>query len=273
VKVKSLIRLVPATRNYVILRGGLGNQLHQIAACVALSERNSGVPRIFAHIVDHAEDPTRRGFFRQVDLQGLFPGANLKEVNFLENLILVILSKFNFIFCKKLISSEQNFDSFTDKKSIVFLKGWFQSSEFFPWCMKPEVLSGSDVEFAQNLTIHVRLTDFASIDSDPLNSKYYRNAISLMPGEVKTNPTICFSDDIAGARTILQGIPHLKFPEIDQVLNPAELLKRLSSTNFLIASKSSLCNWASYAVIKNGGYVVTPLVERPIEGKWLSSSN
>ncbi len=273
VKAKSLIKLMPAPRNYVILRGGLGNQLHQIAAGVALSEKNSGVTRIFAHAVDRAQDPTRRGYFRQVNLSGLFPSANLKEVNFLENVILVVLLKLKLVFFNRLVVNEENFEYFSNQKSISLLRGWFQSPAYLPFGLRPEVLSESEQDYKVGITLHVRLTDFASIDKNPLTSNYYERAFDLLPDSLKTSDVFCFSDDIAGASRILKKISKLQFPEKDQELNPAELLARLSSASFLIASRSSLCNWASFAVIRNGGFVVSPFTDHPFVGNWLSASD
>lgn len=272
-KVKSLIRLMPASRNYVILRGGLGNQLHQIAAGVALSEKNSGATRIFAYVVDRAQDPTRRGYFRQVNLAKLFPGANLKEVNFLENAILIVLHKIEFRFFNRFLVNEKNFEMFLNRKSALFLRDWFQSSQYLPSSLQPEALCEGENVGIEGVTIHIRLTDFASIDKNPLNSNYYARAIELIPKSFKTSQLTCYSDDLDGASRILEKFPSVQFPERNGELNPAELLAKLSSSTFLIASRSSLCKWASYAVIKNGGYVVSPFTENPFSGNWLMASN
>jgi hypothetical protein len=259
-----------APRNYVILRGGLGNQLHQIAAGVRKSELNLGKTRIFAYVVDHANDHTRRGYFRELNLTKLFPGADLREVNDIEQICLRILLKLNFRLCSQFLVDEENFETKSRYLKVSFLRSWFQSAEFLPTALDPTALVAIHEHTQSNVTIHVRLTDFSLIDKSPLGLDYYTKAIGLIPESLKNKGIICFSDDIAGASNLLPHPIKVYFPEAHTMMTPSELLVSLSSTKFLISSRSSLCWWAALAVSSNGGQVVSPWPVLPLGYSWLN---
>jgi len=247
-------------RIYVILRGGLGNQLHQIASGVAISERVGGVVRIYSHIVDTAVNPSRRGYFRELNLSNVFYAANLAEVNWLEDLVLRVLVLLKSLGTNKSNITEDSFDQFNPYLKFYFVKGWFQSHKYLPKRFDPSALGGQlDLEESA-VTIHIRLTDFSLIDSEPLNSDYYSAAVAQIKILDSSVRFVCFSDDIARAQEILVGMENGTFPEVDCPLTPDKLLVKMSSTKYLICSRSSISWWAAQIVSANGGHVISPWV-------------
>lgn len=251
---------------YILLRGGLGNQLHQIAAAVKLSEILSSEVVIFAHIVDTAHNPERHGYFREINLEGLFPDAKFRRINYIENFILKILNLFNFKGFSFLITSEANFFSIKSRKKVI-LRGWFQELCYLPEKVDFKVLALKELN--DDLVIHVRLTDFLLIDSNPLGAEYYKNALKNFS---KTPEIVCYSDDISGAMNILPANENYRFPEKEVKLLAHELLSHLAASRNIICSKSSLCWWAAHAVDANGGKVYSPWGKGTHKDSWVRGS-
>ena len=256
-------------RVYIILRGGLGNQLHQIAAGVKFAEIKGGLARIYPHIVDNANNEMRRGFFREFNLEKIFLGSNLKEVTKLESLILRILFRFGSEYCKKIEVNDNDFFENRRFSLLYLLRGWFQSLEYLPNCLNLRELAPAISPAPTSYTIHVRLTDYLLMDNNPLTTAYYINSYSLIKNSQKEVTINCFSDDIDSAKKILSEIPNLHFPEEEKQLSPKLLLQTLSNSSLLICSKSSLCWWASLVVSINGGRVISPWIGGAHNPEWL----
>lgn len=255
-------------RIYVILRGGLGNQLHQIAAGVKFSEELGRKIVIFPYIVDTANNVDRRGFFRKINLKLLFPGASIRETNLIETIVLRLLNLMHFKYITRKLICEKSF--FRPVESHFYLlRGWFQSFEYIPNQIDYLALKGLESFEADKITLHVRLTDFSTIDSNPLGSDYYFNAISLLNEQQRKFNLICFSDDIEKAQTIIPRGFNYDFPEINGLLSPPDLLSQLSSSQILICSRSSLCWWAANSVSAGGGIVISPWSDTTHKAEWL----
>ena len=258
-------------RIYIILRGGLGNQLHQIAAGVKFLEKSNGKVVIFPHIVDNAANLDRRGFFRDIKLSELFPSANIIESNFVESLILRVLNSKNFKGFGKLIVHDANFFNH-HTYPFTILRGWFQSFDYIPEFIDFLSLRDSLTSDHNEVTIHVRLTDFLSIDTNPLRFNYYQTALTLIRKQANINQFKCFSDDIIGARNLLPGEVPYSFPEISIPYSAPELLAELASSSSLISSKSSLCWWAANSVTSGGGIVISPWEGSTHRSEWIGIS-
>ena len=259
-------------RIYVILRGGLGNQLHQIAAGVHLAEKNGGKLFIFPHIVDTAENHDRRGFYKKIDLSGLFPKIKIYEVNRIEDLVLRAMNRVSLQRFQKRIISEINFFNASPYK-IILIVGWFQSYEYLPEDIDFTKLVDPLLKSKKETRLHVRLTDFLDIDKHPLDGLFYKEALKKVQGKHNFSNVICFSDDIPNAIKILPPSFAYIFPEIENSLEANELLRVLSSSHALICSKSSLCWWAANAVSSEGGIVVSPWTETAHNSAWLKIEN
>lgn len=259
-------------RIYVILRGGLGNQLHQIAAGAHLAEKNHYKLIIFPHIVDTAKNPDRRGFYRSIDLPRLFPKATISEAKYFEKLILRFMNRVSFQRFQKRIISENNFFK---KSNYLFtlLIGWFQSHEYLPINTDFSTLADPLIKNKKETNLHVRLTDFLEIDRQPLDRLYYERALKILLGAQNFSNIICYSDDVPSASRILPPSYVYTFPELEKSLNAHELLRVLSSSYALICSKSSLCWWAANAVSSQGGTVVSPWTGKTHMNSWLKIDN
>jgi hypothetical protein len=256
-------------RIYVILRGGLGNQLHQIAAGVTFAETRGRRLAIFPHIVDTANNVNRRGFFREIDLVGLFPGSSIRETNLIESILLRLFNSIRFKYISRGIITENNF--LKPRWSYFYLlRGWFQSFEYIPTEVNFEALKGLGDSESNQITLHIRLTDFLTIDSSPLGRNYYANALNILNQQKSISKLRCFSDDIEGAIKIIPMEFSLDFPEKDAALSASELLGQLSQSKILICSKSSLCWWAANSVSSSGGVVVSPWLGQTHSAEWLS---
>ncbi len=253
---------------YVILRGGLGNQLHQIAAGVKFAEERGQRIAIFPHIVDTAKNIDRRGFFREIDLAGLFPGVIIRETNLVEDVVLRLLNIGNFRCVSRWIVSEDNFMNPLGSQFFL-LRGWFQSFDYIPNRVNYLALRRSGKSAANQITVHVRLTDFLTIDSNPLGLDYYTNAL------LKLNPSLtkfdlrCYSDDMEKAKTMIPFDCIYDFPEKVKALSASELLSHLSWSEIIICSKSSLCWWAANSVSSSGGIVISPWEGSTHKTEWL----
>jgi hypothetical protein len=259
-------------RIYVILRGGLGNQLHQIAAGVKFAEGRGGNLAIFPHIVDTANNVERRGFFREIDLTRLFPGTNIRETNFIEGVLLRFFNLTNFKYISLRLISELNFSA-PPFGYVYFLRDWFQSFEFIPSQIDYEALKNMEHSEDKHITLHVRLTDFLTNDSDPLGREYYTNAMLLLNQTLSQKYLRCFSDDIDNALALIPHGYQYEFPEKHGALSASQLLRQLSSSSVLICSKSSLCWWAANSVSASGGVVVSPWHGFTHKDEWLRVSD
>jgi hypothetical protein len=259
-------------RIYVILRGGLGNQLYQIAAGVHLAEKYGGKLIIFPHIVDTAKNHDRRGFYKKIDLSGLFPKIKIHEVNRIEDFVLRVMSRVSLRRFQKRIVSEENFFN-ASIYQIMLIVGWFQSHEYLPVNIDFTKLADPLLKSKKETKLHVRLTDFLDIDKHPLDGHFYKEALKKLQEKHNFSDVICFSDDIPNAIKILPPSFTYIFPEIENSLKANELLSALSSSYALICSKSSLCWWAANAVGSQGGIVISPWTEKAHKSSWLKIDN
>ena len=252
---------------FLVLRGGLGNQLHQIAASVSIAEKHGATVVIFPHIVDTALDATRRGYFRDFNLIGIFPSAPIREATSIESLLIRTLLRIGFRRLKKFWIVEENFFSFKARNSM-FIQGWFQSFRHLPSLVDFSAFQLRGDLSNETIAVHVRLTDFKNIDSDPLTRTHYEKALGVIAKE--NTQTQAYSDDIEGAKKMLSGLGSFDYPENDGLMSPSELLRRLGSSKSLVCSRSSLCWWAANIVSTRGGLVISPWKESAHNRQWIS---
>lgn len=252
---------------FLVLRGGLGNQLHQIAASVAIAEKHEATVVIFPHIVDTALDTTRRGYFRDFNLTGIFPSAPIREATAFESVLIRTLLKIGLRRLRKFWILEENFFSFK-ARNFMFIQGWFQSFLHLPSLVEFQAFQLNGDSRHESTAIHVRLTDFKNIDPDPLTQNYYKNALRVI---AKKGVEIdSYSDDIEGAKIMLSGLGSFNYPESESFMSPSELLRRIGSSKNLICSRSSLCWWAANLVSSRGGLVISPWKDSAHNPQWVS---
>lgn len=251
---------------FLVLRGGLGNQLHQIAASVAIAEKHGATVVIFPHIVDTALDTTRRGYFRDFNLMGIFPSAPIREATTFESVLIRTLLKFGLRRLKNFWILEENFFMYR-ARNFMFIQGWFQSFRHLPSLIEFQAFQLNGDSQHEFIALHVRLTDFKNIDPDPLTRNYYEKALRVIAKE-SVNIDV-YSDDIEGAKNMLSGLGVFNYPENDLIMSPSELLRKLGSSKNLICSRSSLCWWAANLVSSRGGLVISPWKESAHNPQWV----
>ncbi len=252
---------------FLILRGGLGNQLHQIAASVSIAEKQGATVVIFPHIVDTALDTTRRGYFRDFNLKGIFPSAPIREATTFESVLIRTLLKIGLRRLKKFWILEENFFNFK-ARNFMFIQGWFQSFRHLPSLVEFQAFQLERDSRLESIALHVRLTDFKNIDPDPLTRNYYKKALGVIAK--KKVEIDSYSDDIEGAKIMLLGLGKFSYPENESFMSPSELLRRLGSSKSLICSRSSLCWWAANLVSSRGGLVISPWRDFAHNPQWIS---
>jgi hypothetical protein len=253
----------------VVLRGGLGNQLHQIAAGVSLAERLNGSVRIFSKIVDTANNPTRRGYYKSLNLRGLFPDTIITQVNSVEWFLFSLLNRMNWPCGSYYLIDESKFEWRRLRIGAHILKGYFQESRFLPKNISPSNLFSNVNPLNESITVHIRLTDFLTIDASPLDEKYFASGIKYFSVKTPNLAIRIFSDDITAARKMIASHNRVTFPEATHALSPPELLQELASSKYLVASRSSLCYWAAKVVSSRGGKVLSPWSEDLHDGNWI----
>jgi hypothetical protein len=255
-------------RTYLILRGGLGNQLHQIAAGVRLSEQRDGVLKVYSGVVNSSTNVTRRSSWEGLPLEQVFPSVRILEVNSFEKLMLRIVNQKFQRFFARLFVSERNFHT-RSRLPVVLIKGYFQSLEYLPSVINFKNFIDKSTPRSDSINVHVRLTDFARIDSSPLGSSYYQNALSRLELMGVKEQINCWSDDVIEAQKLLSFNSSIHYPVRQEDMSAIELLSTLSKSNFLISSRSSLSWWASQIVTDYGGTVVSPFGDNAHNPRWL----
>jgi len=247
-------------RFYLILRGGLGNQLNQISALSKIIDMNGGRGRIFSHIVDHAIDETRRGHWREVFKEGMFTNINIREVNHFEEIFIRLIRKFPSIFEKMCINEANYFE--VHNKKIYYIQDYFDKKKFCTDKLNLSVIKNK--QFVKNqkrsIKMHVRLTDYIGLDEFQPTVDFYLRAIEYI--KLGKNEKIdCFTDDIEAVKLMFGNLineKNIEFPEQAHKFSPIEVLKNLAMSDVLICSRSSLCWWAALKVNQNGGMVLSP---------------
>lgn len=143
---------------------------------------------------------------------------------------------------------------------FFFIQDYF-INKFYAEKLNPrlvvEVLTGRETNDSiiesenKGCSLHVRLTDYKYIDKNPLGAAFYKEALELL-GVKSHEPINVFTDDIIEAKTLVNSLGSYRFvfPEEEQSLNSEDLLLRLSASESLIASRSSLCWWACFVSSK-----------------------
>jgi hypothetical protein len=231
-----------------ILQGGLGNQMFQIAAAVALAKR-TGQQTLFSHSNHHLPLQGNRAInyknniFYKIDLT--------HEVNFLSNLIFY---------------KEQNYSySELPKENDLFLHGYFQSEKYFSDCKEYIKNLFSETLFVKDyidvqyenldeaISIHVRRGDYLKFpDTHPVcRLSYYEKAIETI-GEDRS--IFIFSDDIQWCKE------NFKFKNMIFVENEPDYIDlfMISRCKHNIIANSSFSWWAAWLNRNEDKKVICP---------------
>jgi hypothetical protein len=218
------------------LQGGLGNQMFQISATIALALKNN-------------DDACFNFNDCYTPLQGN-PSNNYKDTIFKN-----ICNRPFFISEKTYFEPKFSFSEIPYHKNLL-LKGYFQSEKYFKdyseEIINTFVLSNSIVKPVDNLTsVHVRRGDYLKLS--PFHSvcgvDYYKNAMDIIGGNF-----LFFSDDIEWVKKNFKGNNIFYSENNDEVLD----LSLMSVCDNNIIANSSFSWWAAFLNKNKNKKVISP---------------
>jgi hypothetical protein len=245
------------------MRGGLGNQLHQLCAASYFVSKNNWLLLIYdydltqndrdGYVPRYLNFPISKWFARSSD--DVFVARGL-----LQMLIRIVLSIQRRFAYPRIVSEAELKEA--NLPRFFFLRDYFMDKKYIE-AIRPhkivEVLEAASISSSEHIVqsvscnVHVRLRDYYLVDKEPLDSNYYRASLALL--NLNSQDSIhVFSDDIEGAREILpkSSTHSFVFPEEIEGFSQEQLLFQLSCARNIIASRSSLCWWSCVlATLKN----------------------
>jgi len=234
-----------------VLRGGLGNQLFQIANGIMIAERFNF--DIAFHEVDVKRNPRdKKG------AEGLgFPFNSLtKKIHVykcgdsLKLPMRIAMSRFFMTTLTTNLDEEQI--SLNQKSTFGILQGYLQNLDFlksFADLALGRIILGpkSEVNAIDGIAIHIRARDGLMHSGMSISKSFYKHAL----GAVAANPESkidVFSDDLDFAQIFCQELGDFQFNFLEESasLTATELLRRLSCYEKIISSRSTLSWWACF---------------------------
>ena len=240
-----------------ILRGGLGNQLFQIAASVYFAKKlNSNLVLDDSQIYRHTND-SRRSWSRFLDLKSLFGFERVRwisrfprfarRVNLIKPNIALSLRECDLLLLSQLNSNVVVQDWFVNKfyPLEVLEKSHLVSDDRTPH-LHPNSKNGS--YSPATAAIHIRQGDFKNTSWGTLSDSWYQKGVeALLSLEIENID--CYSDDIHKAKGILSPYfqsAKIRFPEEVFPLEPTQLLWVLTRYQYFVSSNSTLSWWSSF---------------------------
>lgn len=234
-----------------VLRGGLGNQLFQIANGIKTAEKFNF--DIAFHDVDVKRNPRDQKGAESLN----FPFHELTDKvqvyrcgSSMQILMRILMSRY----FKNTLTTNLDIEqlSLNQKNKFGILQGYLQNLGFRE-SFEDNVISRiiqrpmTDNKGISRIAIHLRARDSLQHPGMSLSKGYYENALR----SVVENPDSVvdvFSDDIDFAQDLCQQLDRFQFNFLEQKvsLSATELLWKLSSYEKIISSKSTLSWWACF---------------------------
>jgi hypothetical protein len=233
------------------LRGGLGNQLFQIAGVAKIAKKLKLVV-IFSDADVRLNPRDSKGaaafLFR---IENFFdnPKAVYQTGKVLEVIIRIYPRLHKSINCIQEIDGDKGFSDLT--LLINIMQGYLQNRESISGIsasMLKNVFqnSGIRLEAPEIIALHIRGKDGLLLKSMKLSYDYYARALQALEANQETEIHV-YSDDLEFARKLCSKIEslHFEFMETDFHLSAREFILKLSSYSKIVSSKSTLCWWAA----------------------------
>jgi hypothetical protein len=277
----------------VNLVGGLGNQLHGLAAGWATAAWRNWNLGLVTSEIPFGSNPRRRFELTQFDLSGFRKGPIIREELNLPNLKYYPLNR-TLVWLMKQFGAGGNasknvyFES--DKNPLEqieiippssILTGHFLDFEWaqlaaargFPTHLMPKNSGHNFLRLKSELNfdypaLHLRLGDYLQLKKlFPIASEaYYRIALSRI--NVGKFPYTIFTDDVASAKRLFSDL----IKDADRILGPNEGLTALETMALIsyhrriVTATSTFSSWAAWFGSNGGAEVVTPVPH--LWGKW-----
>jgi hypothetical protein len=269
----------------VKLIGGLGNQLFQYAAGLALA--NYHKTELYLDISHLNEDSkgayTKRKFELdkfKLDIK-IADKAILDNFNFNENKFITKLKKLSPGLFKKMIFNEHQFNyhsNFFKLPATTYLNGYWQSEKYFnsfrdklvasialgePFSEKAKIINEKIVS-TNSVSVHVRRGDFISLKSANhfhgfLEMDHYKQAIDLIKSIVNNPTFFIFSDDINWCKDNFDFISPKEFVDGSTLgISTHEELVLMSCCKHNIIANSSFSWWGAWLNQNKDKTIVAP---------------
>ena len=246
-----------------LLRGGLGNQLFQIAGIANLS-KGENYDVVFSE-TDVKKNPrdNQGAAALNFNVEPWFGEQNFvyRSNKIMDFLIRLLRSKKVRKFSLKNINVDLAIKH--SDITIATMQGYLQSAQF-PMAIPADIIEETFYQETdesinpESVAIHIRAQDGLQNSAMVLGLSYYRDGLMHVGANSESSVDV-FSDDISYAQSFCAQLGNFRFnfPEIDLELSPTELLLKLASYNKIISSKSTLCWWSTYiAQTRNPGAVI-----------------
>ena len=182
----------PKNRNVVVflMRGGLGNQLHQIAGLTYLLNRRDSIFVIYDYDLFRSKRDGHSPRYLNYEIYKWF--GHLNQNVFVARGSLQIFIRF-LLSLKRRFSIFQIFNenNIEDRKNVglYFLQDYFMNIKYLEFIDPPKIIEvleenhlkfNSDRDIDWECNLHIRLQDYLFFDKDPLQLEYYLDAISIL---------------------------------------------------------------------------------------------
>ena len=262
-----LWRLIISRERFGILwaRGGLGNQLFQIAALSFFSKTLDFSPLIHPCNLRQDRDLSKPQY-RALGVEGLFPAGRQKidPSPTLELILRIIYGLYSRYFLSTIYNESKLLNSSSSSMPrLFFIQDYFQSQEYPDQLndksLKNLITNLPDSKSQSSLynnnsgrnpaMIHIRLTDSHSKATD--KSRFLKMEIILnkLKFTKKISELHIYSDDLTVAKELLKDffvlIPK-HYPEEFETFSSSVLLARFIQYDCIMGSNSTLSWWACY---------------------------
>lgn len=249
----------------VRLQGGLGNQLFQFAAALALAKRrDTSVAFDFRFLAGTKKETTPRSF--ELHLFNIPEGtaSTIDKLAFgMINIpfISILASITQKIFSAKFYSEQSLlFDPLLFKITgkHIYLKGYFQSERYFKE-VKNEILNmlpsvtrtviSEKIKLSNSVSLHIRRGDYASVERinkvhGLLSLQYYYSAVQYMIEQLGNVHVFIFSDDVEWVKENLMLQVDFSYVNNNRDDNTDIILMSLCKHN--IIANSSFSWWGAW---------------------------
>lgn len=260
------------------LRGGLGNQLFQIAGVSNISHGlNFNILFYDGDVRMNPRDKLGAASL-EFEIYKLFPkNIIIYRPDLLANHLIKALKRIN-SFNSLLQVVDLDYQLPNSEISVTIAQGYLQNVDHIlkiePTTLD-QVFNVSDgITVGPNLCVmHIRGSDALRHSEMTLNASYYREALFRLG--VKDGDTIdVFTDDPVHAKRICSQLNQytFNFLEDQKSFTPAVLLLQLSMYKKIICSKSTLCWWAAYLSHSRNidSEVISPWVDKLKVDGWIA---
>jgi hypothetical protein len=247
----------------LLIRGGLGNQLHQLAALAYYSTQYDFVPVVYTYDVERSVRDGKFASFESLNMASFFPRNNkLRKPNrtlrFLLRVHLSLLRRSSKTFAldeRNLLESRHEIcgpqfyiqDYFENKRYAQELD-FFALQELFV-DSNTELKENSNIDYSDRILLHLRFTDSHKPSDSFHNSSDYSKVLRMLGRPQERLIVDCYSDDIDKAKIFLENLREefqINFPEEEGYLKSPELLKHLTRYGTIISSTSTLLWWTCF---------------------------